>query len=336
MPTDDDGPKRAGLGWIPKLSLWAVVIAFAFLYLSSLERGQRQDTASPRVGEASGAEAPPGDLSGVDQVIGKITDLTSSAGAAITDATSAGASGVKEWLGKIKTAVQSPDIAPTGVTMPEPVPVEAAAVQARVAEPGGGATGAEETLVALAPGERPAASGFERHYAPLPAHSAMPSPAQRPAPQAEDSAPAAVSAEGGADAVPVSDAESAVFAESLMREEPPPQAVDSQEAAPPSVSAAATPAPAAEAPTLLPVAPQPFPTIEPAPVWGWPPYGGPVDGGRLAEMQADYARMRREAEERARAYWERMPAPAPIGAPAYPGYGPVQGPAAFGPPVYPW
>lgn len=340
MANADSGPKRSGLGWIPKLSLWAVVIAFAFLYLSSIERSPRQDAANTGLGETSRADA-----SGVDQVIGKITDLTSTAGAAITDATSAGASGVKEWIGKIKEVVRSPEVSSAGMKAPEsgqgePVPPQAAMGGAAATAPGLAEPGAPAPAVGserLAQGERPAASGFEQHYAPLPAHASMPAPSQGAAPKAEDTGPATGSSKGIADAVPVSDAESAVFAESLMHEESPPEPAVSADTASQSLSATDAPAPAAKAPPLVPVVPQPAGTIEPAPGWGMPLFVVPaIDEQQLANRRAEYERMRREADQRAREYWEKMPAPAPVGAPAYPGYGPIPGPAVFGPPTYPW
>jgi hypothetical protein len=129
------------------------------------------------------------------------------------------------------------------------------------------------------------------------------------------------------------DAEATVFAEPLMQDASP------AEAAPAPVDAAApvfTPVPQGFAPA--PMMLRPYAQTEAAPAPSMVPPGAPAFERRQesaeqyqARMMAEYENMRRVADQRARAYWERMQGPAPMAAPmGYPAYGP-----AYGAPAYP-
>ncbi|MFD2110428.1 hypothetical protein [Thiorhodococcus fuscus] len=149
---------------------------------------------------------------------------------------------------------------------------------------------------------------------------------------------------------PVREAESSVFANSLIKQQAPAPAVAEQPAEPPAAPAPGfmpqpmpvTPAfaapaqaqaqvpaqvPAQEAPAVADDARQQMPSPVPAGSYGWE-----AANKRRAEMMARYEAMRREADARMRQQWEQMRAyapPVPYGY-GYPGYGP----AAYPPGVY--
>jgi hypothetical protein len=332
-------PKRSGLGWIPKLSLWAVVIAFGYLYLSSIDRDSAEDAAQATAAQESGIADTSEEASGFRQFVRKVSELTDTAGSFVSDATTAGANGVKQVADKIKeltssetttvetAAIDAPTVAPvtteayaeTGLALGDTAPAgdvepEAPAAAARVTQP---------------------VSGFERHNAPLPAPAFGTATARGAGQKAEETAAATVD-EVIADPVPVSQAEATAFAESLMREESPAAPAPAAEAPPVAQETAGTSEPA----PLMPLAPQPVFRDDLMPDSGVPSPRlrafdqQPEDMAQYrARMQAEHEAMRRAADQRAREYWERMQAPVPPGV-AYPGYGPAYGGPAYGGPAY--
>lgn len=358
MATEDTAPKRSGLGWIPKLSLWAVVIAFGYLYLNSVDRDSTEGAADTGVAVESGAEA-----DGFQQIVDKVGEFAASAESVLADVTAAGADGFKQVVDSIKGltgSAEAPAEVPASVatrTAAEATPVDvvaASAVEPAVAETVSQEVVAPVAAVADAPtGERPAASGFGSHYAPLPGTGVGRAATQK----ADDPSDGAVPAESP----PMADAEATVFAESLMRDVPAeaPAAAPMASAPPASAPPASAPAPMSaplSAPTpaavpqqayapmpLLPVMPQPFAEADVAPAPSTPGSAGVASDPRQeaaaqyqARLRAEYDTMRRVADQRAREYWERMqqmpaPVPAPMG---YPAYGPAYGPG-FVPPPYP-
>jgi len=331
-------PKRSGLGWIPKLSLWAVVIAFGYLYLSSLDRDSAKDAVQASATQESGIADTSEDESRFLQIVRTLSDLTETAESFISDATTAGANGVKQVTDKIKDLTSS-----------ETTTVETAAVDAGTVEPLKTEAPADtsQALADTAPAgdvepEAPVAavritqpvSGFERHNAPLPAPAFGTATARGAGQKAEETAAPLVE-EAIVDPVPVSQVEATAFAESLMREESP--AAPAAEASPVAQEPpAAQETAAVSEPPLLPLAPQPVFRDDLMP-------GPGVPSPRLrtfdqqpeamaqyrARMQAEHEAMRRAADQRAREYWERMQAPVPPGV-AYPGYGPAYGGPAYG------
>jgi hypothetical protein len=332
-------PKRSGLGWIPKLSLLAVVIAFGYLYLSSLDRDSADDAVQASAAQESGIADTSEDDSPFLQIVRTLSDLTETAESFISDATTAGANGVKQVADKIK------DLTSSGTTT-----VETAAVDEVTVEPVKTEAPAEtsQALADTAPAgdvepEAPAAaaritqpvSGFERHNAPLPAPAFGTATAHGVGQKAEETA-APIVEEAIVDPVPVSQVEATAFAESLMREESPaaPAAESSSIAQEPPVAQEA--AAVSEPTPLLPLAPQPVFRDDLMP-------GPGVQSPRLrtfdqqpeamaqyrARMQAEHEAMRSAADQRAREYWERMQAPVPPGV-AYPGYGPAYGGPGYG------
>jgi hypothetical protein len=334
MATEETAPKRSGLGWIPKLSLWAVVIAFGYLYLSSIERDPAGDTTQAAVADESGVEA-----GGFQKIMDKLGDFTSSAETVIADVTAAGADGFNQVVDKVKelTGTAEPrsadepvsDAAPAEVAKAEPAAAEPADVAPAVVETSAAAqeSAAKPASMRVAE-ERPVASAFNRHSAPLPATAARTtSPVSEPEVPVQESA----SAETIADSPPMKDAEATVFAESLMGDESPAETASASVEAPAS-------APIQQGFVPVPVVPQPFARAEiaPAPAGVAPALEDPRESAAQyrARMMAEYESMRRAADQRAREYWERMQAPAPAGYPGYgPGYGPVYGPG-YGAPVY--
>ena len=166
---------------------------------------------------------------------------------------------------------------------------------------------------------------------PVPASPAVTHPVAQSAAQAPVMTAPVVAATSPAAAAnsqqPVNQAESAVFANSLMRQETAPNNVAS-----PSPSAPATqqqtPAVSQQMPVMppqSPVAAAPSamtPSAQTAPDWNYM-------AQQRAMIQAQYEAMRREADARMRQYWSNVRAagsppamPYPYGYPAYPaGYG---------------
>ncbi|MFB1486438.1 MULTISPECIES: hypothetical protein [unclassified Thiocapsa] len=349
MATEETAPKRSGLGWIPKLSLWAVVIAFGYLYLSSIDRDTAGDTTQVAVADESAVEA-----DGFQKFVAKLGDLTASAETVIADVTAAGADGfskvvdtVKDLTGSAETeAVETlaSEAAPGEVAKAEPItaePVAAEPVDARAAivvPSAGPQESAAKPVSMQVAEERPAAAAFNSHSAPLPstaaARATTPEPLSEPVAEValEGSAPAGATAA----APPIKDAEATVFAESLMGGESPaePASVSAEVAQPMS-------APIQQGFAAVPVMPQPFAPIEGAPAPTMAAPGAPAFDRRQesvdqyrARMMAEYENMRRASDQRAREYWERMQAPAPMAAPmGYPAYGPGFVPG-YGAPVY--
>lgn len=337
MATEDTAPKRSGLGWIPKLSLWAVVIAFGYLYLSSIERDTTGDTLQVAVSDESGVEA-----EGFQKFVDKLGDLTASAETVIADVTAAGADGFNKVVDKVKDLTGSAETetaetlateaAPTEVAKAEPIAAEPAVV---AASPAPQEPAAKPAPMQVAE-DRPAASAFTRHSAPLPATAA----ARATSPEPTSEQVSEVTLEGTAPAMattaspPMNDAEATVFAESLMGGE---QASGSAEVAAPMS------APITQGFAPVPVVPQPLAPVESASAPTMVPPGAPGLDRRQesaaqyrARMMAEYENMRRAADQRAREYWEQMQVPgpmaAPMGYPAY-GYGPGYAPA-YGAPAY--
>jgi hypothetical protein len=342
--TQDNKPKKTGLGWVPKLSLLAVIAAFGYLYLSTRDRDVTTDTIQTAAAvEETRAEGGAGGFQ--DEVLGKLSELSSKTGILVSDATEAGSEVVKSVIEKVKSLKGEPSpadesasaaatTADTTVVEASPAIEPAVAVQAPVAAM---ATAAAPSI------ERPAPSGFARHSAPLPAAA----PARAPGEQA------AVPDQSPEPALPVADAEVSVFAESVMEGSTAPAATA------PAVSAPKAPMAAAGEPAAipLPVVPQPFAGVDPMVAPGLSPEDGRRDFEQRqaamaqyaaeyrARMMAEHEQMRRLADQNARAYWERMQqaAPAAAGPMGYPSYGPAYtppfgpgyGPAYGGPPVYP-
>lgn len=347
MATDDSKPKRSGLGWIPKLSLWAVVIAFGYLYLSSIDRDGTGDSAQLAAADQGGTlvatSVAPGVTGEADggglpqQLMGKLDELTATAGTLIGDATTAGSAMFKDAVVKVKDLAGLSD-----EPVAEPM-AEMAAAQTSVAEPAPAQPLVVETPVAAQPEaspavaaavERPPVTAFERHSAPLPTASIARPAGQAPETVAEGDTP--VAAASGAAAV--ADAEASVFADSLMRGEPvadtAPASTDAA-SPPPAPVAAYQPAPLMP----VPVQPQPF-----GPAGAWTetmPAPEAIEARQAAaaeyraRMMADYENRRRLADQRAREYWESMQGAQqqvtpPMGYPAYaPGYGQAYGPLGY-------
>ncbi|SDX27589.1 hypothetical protein [Thiocapsa roseopersicina] len=337
MATEDTAPKRSGLGWIPKLSLWAVVIAFGYLYLSSVDRDATGDTTQAAVADESGVEA-----EGFQKLVDKLGDLTASAETVIADVTAAGADGfhkvvdtVKDLTGSAETEtaeIRAPDAAPTEDAKVEPIAAEPAVVEASAA-PQESAANPMPMQVAE---DRPAASAFNRHSAPLPATAAArtPSPEPMSEPMSEQVSEVTLERTAPSTSPPLKDAEATVFAESLMGGEAASGSAD---------VAAPMSAPITQGFAPVPVVPQPFAPMESASAPTMPAPGAPAFDRRQesaaqyrARMMTEYENMRRAADQRAREYWERMQVPgpmaAPMGYPAY-GYGPGYAPA-YGAPAY--
>jgi hypothetical protein len=351
MATEDTAPKRSGLGWIPKLSLWAVVIAFGYLYLSSVDRDSTEVAPGSDVVAESAAEA-----GGFQKIVDKVGELTASAENVLADVTAAGADGFEKVVAGIKDLTGSADAPVEGSPNVDTVAAaEASAVETAAPSAGAPAVAdavSEEVVPPAAPvahapmpSDRPAASGFVSHYAPLPGTGV----GRAPLHQADEPSEGAVTAESA----PMADAEATVFAESLMRDAP-------AEAAPAAVPGASVAAAPVQAPTsastpppfppqayapmpLLPVMPQPFAETNVAPAPSMPEPAAAASDRRQdaaaqyqARMRAEYENMRRVADQRAREYWERMQQmPAPVAAPmGYPAYGPPYGPG-FVTPAYP-
>jgi hypothetical protein len=341
MTTEESQPKRSGYGWIPKLSLLAVIVAFGYLYLSTRDRDATTDTVQAAAAlQETMAPAETGGLS--NEVMGKLSELSTSAGALVSDATEAGSELVKGVIDKVKALKGSdaetaePAVVTTETAAPSvaeaPASAEVVVAEAQVTSP----------MPAAAPGvARPAPSGFASHSAPLPA-----------APQGRVTGETSAVAEPtAAQAPPVEEAEVSAFAESVMQG-----------------STVATPAPSAPAATASMGAPLPAPSadagapvqgsvsVDPPAVTAVAPTIAPAVPGedasafaqprdamaqRAAEyrarMLAEHQKMRQMADENARAYWESMQQsmpPAVTGPMGYPGYGPAYGPA-YGPPMVP-
>ena len=244
MADSETTVSRSTFGWLPKLILWGVVIAFGYLYLSSIDQQE-----------------------------------------------------------------------------------------------GGSSTSLLEKIAQLSPIPISALPGSASKSAPAAENQVMASPVQQQ-PVAQPPVDRAPETPKAQESRPVNDAESAVFAKSLMNEAPAtaPAPIQSKTVEQPSV-----PAPDRRM-TNVPVAPS-MPESEPSaapPAWAVPPMMAPENSApparqapydwesmarQQARMQAEYAAMRREADERMRQYWEGMrgsaPAAGPYGYPGYPaGYGP--------------
>ena len=333
MATEDTAPKRSGLGWIPKLSLWAVVIAFGYLYLSSVDRGTTGDTTQVAVADESGVEA-----EGFEKWVDKLGELTASAETLIADVTAAGADGFNKVVDKVKDLTGSAETETAEILAPDAAPTEVANAEPAVVE---ASPAAQEPAAKPAPmqvaEDRPAASAFNRHSAPLPATAAArptsPEPTSEQASEVtlEETAPAMATTASPS----IKDAEATVFAESLMGGEPASGSAD---------VAAPMSAPITQGFAPVPVVPQPLAPMENAYAPPMAAPGAPALDRRQdsaaeyrARMMAEYENMRRAADQRAREYWERMqmvpgPMAAPMGYPAY-GYGPGYAPA-YGAPAY--
>jgi hypothetical protein len=329
MATADNESKRTGFGWIPKLSLFAVVIAFGYLYLSSVDKGPADGAGvQMAAGDAGSVEA---DAGFQQQVMSKLGELTSSAEGVIADAASAGADLFNGAVDKVKQLTGAADESAAETASVEPpvaqtAPAESAAVETAEVE----APAATDKPIAATGGERPAATGFDRHYAPLPAAPvARPTTQQADASQ-ETSAPVAPTEASP----PVAETEATVFAESLMSDEAPADTASASTEAGMPMAAPSEQGQRFEPMPMIPVVPQPYAgaTTMPAPDARAIERRQEAVAQYQARMMAEYENRRRLADQRAREYWERMqsgsgPMAAPMG---YPGYGP-----AYGPPAYP-
>lgn len=351
MATEDNEktPKRSGLGWIPKLSLWAVVIAFGYLYLSSVERGTAEQDAQVSAAEASVTETNAESSMGFKHLVDKVSGLTTTAGDYLSDVTETASGyladateGVKQAVDKLKgfgasdaeapaeTATAEATTAPSAVAeTAETAPAESAMIEAPAADTAPALAESPAEPAAL-PARVTQGAGFDRHYAPLPAQVTP-----RTGAETTEAAPAVTAVEElarGAEPAPVEQAETAVFAESVMRETP--TAAPAPEATPPtaveSPAVAREPVLAPETASRVPLIPQPRFREDAAapPSAPWPAGQAELERQQAAiaeyqaRMQAEYENRRRAAEAQARAYWESMQNAAP--AAAYPGYGAPQ------------
>ncbi|AFL75042.1 hypothetical protein [Thiocystis violascens] len=242
MADSETTASRSTFGWLPKLILWAVVIAFGYLYLNSIDQEEGGSSTS---------------------LLEKIAQLS-------------------------------------------PIPISALPGSASKSDP------AAESQVMASPAQQSPAAEYPVSKAPE-------------TPKAQESRP-------------VNEAESAVFARSLMNEAPAtaPAAVQRQTVEQPRVPAfdrrmtndAVAPSMPESAQSAAPPAwavPPMMAPEESTPPVRQAPYDWESMARQQARMQAEYAAMRREADERMRQYWEGMSAPAagPYGYPGYPaGYGP--------------
>ncbi|WP_373508469.1 hypothetical protein, partial [Thiocapsa sp.] len=149
------------------------MIAFGYLYLSSVDRNPGADTTQAAVADESGIEA-----DGFQKIVDKVVELTSSAETVIADVTAAGADGFKQVVDTVKELTGAADPESAATLASDATPTEAAPAQATAATPAvvEASTAPQETVAApvaaLGAGDRPAASGFDHHYAPLPATAA--------------------------------------------------------------------------------------------------------------------------------------------------------------------
>lgn len=174
---------------------------------------------------------------------------------------------------------------------------------------------------------------------------------EHPVPKTPDAEKIQIDTAKAQDSRPVNEAESSVFANSLMNKAPvaAPQTVVAQAQAPAieqPVAQQETPVVATE--PLPSVTPPPAPSVEAAapqrverrlpsdrhPAAPEMPYDWEAMAWQQAMMQrqyeAQYEAMRREADERMRQYWERLRSSAPVAMPyGYPGY-----PAGYAPGVF--
>ena len=145
-----------------------------------------------------------------------------------------------------------------------------------------------------------------------------------PAVKIPDAVKAPVETMAVQDSRPVNDAESAVFANSLMNKAPvtaPPVAPAMEQQAPVAMTAPPLPARPAQAPSRM------MPPENDLPPARQAPYDWEAMARQQAIMQAQYEAMQRAEDERMRQYWARMrsamPVAGPYGDPGYPaGYGP--------------
>ncbi|MBK1644745.1 hypothetical protein CKO25_08805 [Thiocapsa imhoffii] len=367
-----DQPKRQGLGWVPKLSILAVVVAFGYLYYDTSKTDSTTAEMSSPDTSLSGTEATTGIVP--QQVVEKLSELSASAGVLLSDATSASVDFFHDTVDKVKSMTGIGDDPTVASPAPEAVALDLETVESGVdpvtasaAAPVPAMPVAEvveetaEVVAEVAPvsppapsADRPLASGFERHFAPLPAPPVRSTSQPSPSPASSDPVQAADAA-GSAAAESSVDAEAAVFAESLMREQAPatvaPAAGDAQGEVP---AESVMPAPTMAAPAAAPATPADPGPMAPAGVQPMPPVAPPaydVSGVERqreavaqyhARMRAEYENRRRFAEQQARDYWARMQQSAPVGMPAPmipPGYGPLYGAPGYGPmygaPAYP-
>ena len=244
MADSETTASRSVFGWLPKLILWGVVIAFGYLYLSSIDQQEGGSSVS---------------------LLEKIAQLS-------------------------------------------PIPISALPGSESKSVP------VTESQIMASPVEQ----------SPVAEHSGSMAPetpkALHETTQIQESQP-------------VNDAESAVFAKSLMSTEPmtPPAAVPQKSVAQPQVPVLDQQTPRAVAPPPMPASVQSAP-----PAWAMPPRMAPENPSpsvrqapydweamerQQAQMRAEYAAMRREADERMRQYWEGMRSSAPVAGPyGYPGY----------------
>ncbi|WP_295407389.1 hypothetical protein [uncultured Thiocystis sp.] len=239
---------RSTFGWLPKLILWGVVIAFGYLYLNSIDKQDGGSSAS---------------------LLEKIARLS-------------------------------------------PIPISALPGSASKSAPV-----VESQAIASPVQQQPVA--------------------EHPVSRVPETPKAVVETTPFQESRPVNEAESAVFAKSLMNEAPaaPPPAVARKTVEQPPVpapdqrmtNAAVVPSMPESAQSAAPPAWAVPPMMDSVPPVRQAPYDWESMARQRAQMQAEYAAMRREADERMRQYWEGMRNSAPVAGPyGYPGY-----PAGYGP-----
>ncbi|QGU32289.1 hypothetical protein [Thermochromatium tepidum] len=299
--SEEKKPSRSGLGWFPKLILWAAVIGFGYVYLSSVDRESGTITASSMLDSIaklnpvplsslpgfSGKEEPAAELSKTDQ-----TENTASK-------TEAPAKPVAQTEGTAKptTSTETPKAVEASRPAPQP-PVSYASVALKAPAEPAPAPAAPATTEKPAP-TAPGAATTEKPAAPAVVATEKPAPAP--------TAPAAATTEKPAAPAVVATEKPA----------PAPQASQSAPMSPP----AAIPAPGESTPMAR----------MPSPEWA------AQREQQRAEMMAQYEAMRRAADEWRRQYWDRMresmPMPMPVMPYGYPVYAPGYVPGVYGPAV---
>lgn len=169
--------------------------------------------------------------------------------------------------------------------------------------------------------------------------------AEQPVSKVADTANTAVEVETAKvqDSQPANQAESSVFANSLMNKDTSMAPAAGQQAAvaPPKAPAMQQQVPVAMTPPSAPANAQPAPPVPAASTMMAPenrfpqaqgaPYDWDAMARQQAQMQTQYEAMRREADERMRQYWERMRDSGPTMPYGYPGYPAGYGPGATAP-----
>jgi hypothetical protein len=298
---EDQKESKSRMSFFPKLLLWALVIAFGYLYIGSLERDQGEGDAPATAGQASPPAAPAQPAVDAEPAPTASAETASSGSAAATGSTAGAA-----WPAQPQRAAPAAPAEPQTAQQPQPQP----AAPAAPAEP---QAAQQPTDDAAATGEREVSKTEAEAFA----HALMDKEgaAQTSKPTAPESQPEPPDQPKASGAAPA--AQTSATQSPTLPLPPPQQAGAATAPAQPEVST-----PTGDDTAAAGAEPGPGQVMPP------PPLTSRDRVYQRARIAAQYRELRRQAIEDARRRWYeshpmpgRIPVPGFYGTPGYPAPG---------------